>query len=293
MKDEKRLKRKVRNSYRISTLSLSLVLFLLGSVGYLIGAAMRLAHTLQEQVTVMVELQPEAAADEVEALRELLHEEPLVRSFAFSTREEKAADADFRALFEQEFEVVLEENPLRDSFELQLTADSESTEQVEELVVLLEQQQVVERVSYPARMAERMHLTVRKVRFVLLLFGAALLLVSLILLSNTIRLAIFSKRHLINTMKLVGATKWYIMRPFLGESIMQGIRAGLLATLLFGGAAYGLTEAIPEFTSLTALEEAAVIAATMVVGGVVLSLLFTWVAVNRFVNMKSSKIYLY
>lgn len=293
MKDEKRLKRKVRNSYRISTLSLSLVLFLLGSVGYLIGAAMRLAHTLQEQVTVMVELQPEAAADEVEALRELLHEEPLVRSFAFSTREEKAADADFRALFEQEFEVVLEENPLRDSFELQLTADSESTEQVEELVVLLEQQQVVERVSYPARMAERMHLTVRKVRFVLLLFGAALLLVSLILLSNTIRLAIFSKRHLINTMKLVGATKWYIMRPFLGESIMQGIRAGLLATLLFGGAAYGLTEAIPELTSLTALEEAAVIAATMVVGGVVLSLLFTWVAVNRFVNMKSSKIYLY
>lgn len=293
MKDEKRLKRKVRNSYRISTLSLSLVLFLLGSVGYLIGAAVRLAHTLQEQVTVMVELQPEAAADEVEALRELLHEEPLVRSFAFSTREEKAADADFRALFEQEFEVVLEENPLRDSFELQLTADSESTEQVEELVVLLEQQQVVERVSYPARMAERMHLTVRKVRFVLLLFGAALLLVSLILLSNTIRLAIFSKRHLINTMKLVGATKWYIMRPFLGESIMQGIRAGLLATLLFGGAAYGLTEAIPELTSLTALEEAAVIAATMVVGGVVLSLLFTWVAVNRFVNMKSSKIYLY
>lgn len=293
MKDDKRLKRKVRNSYRISTLSLSLVLFLLGSVGYLIGVAMKLAHTLQEQVTVMVELEPEAAAEEVEALREMLHGEALVRSVAFSSREEKASDADFRALFEQEFEVVLEENPLRDSFELQLTADSESGEQVEALISLLESQKVVERVSYPARMAERMHRTVGKIRFVLLLFGGALLLVSLVLLSNTIRLAIFSKRYLINTMKLVGATKWYIMRPFLGESVMQGVWAGLVATLLFGGAAYGLTEAIPELTTLTALEEAAVIAATMVLSGILLSLLFTWVAVNRFVNMKSSKIYLY
>ncbi len=293
MKDDKRLKRKVRNSYRISTLSLSLVLFLLGSVGYLIGVAMKLAHTLQEQVTVMVELEPEAAAEEVEALREMLHGEALVRSVAFSSREEKASDADFRALFEQEFEVVLEENPLRDSFELQLTADSESGEQVEALISLLESQKVVERVSYPARMAERMHRTVGKIRFVLLLFGGALLLVSLVLLSNTIRLAIFSKRYLINTMKLVGATKWYIMRPFLGESVMQGLWAGLVATLLFGGAAYGLTEAIPELTTLTALEEAAVIAATMVLSGILLSLLFTWVAVNRFVNMKSSKIYLY
>lgn len=75
--------------------------------------------------------------------------------------------------------------------------------------------------SYPALMAERLHATVGKIRLVLLLFGGALLLISLILVSNTIRLAIYSKRYLINTMKLVGATKWFIMRPFLGSSVTQ------------------------------------------------------------------------
>ena len=80
----------------------------------------------------------------------------------------------------------------------------------------------MDRVSYPAQTVERLHATIAKIRLVLLLFGGALLVISLILLNNTIRLAIFSKRYLINTMKLVGATKWFIMRPFLGSSITQG-----------------------------------------------------------------------
>ena len=84
----------------------------------------------------------------------------------------------------------------------------------------------VKQVSFPARLAEQLHGAVNKIRLILLLFGGALLVISLILLNNTIRLAIFSKRYLINTMKLVGATKWFIMKPFLRNSITQGILAG-------------------------------------------------------------------
>ena len=128
---------------------------------------------------------------------------------------------------------------------------------------------------------------------VLLLFGGALLVISLILLSNTIRLAIFSKRYLINTMKLVGATKWFIMRPFLGSSIKQGILSGVAASALFCLAVYGLNEAVPELTSVTEAIRIAIIAGAMIVGGIVISGLFTVIALNKFVNMKSNKIYLY
>lgn len=72
-------------------------------------------------------------------------------------------------------------------------------------------------------MIRRMHATVNKIQLVLAVFAAALLAISLILLSNTIRLSIYSKRYLINTMKLVGATKWFIMRPFLASSVWQGL----------------------------------------------------------------------
>ncbi len=84
----------------------------------------------------------------------------------------------------------------------------------------------MECVSYPAQVAQRLHATVGKIRLVLLLFGGALLVISLILLNNTIRLAIFSKRYLINTMKLVGATKWFIMKPVPGQQRHAGHLAG-------------------------------------------------------------------
>lgn len=293
MKDDKRLKRKVRNSYLISTLSIALVLFLLGSVGYLMLAAMKVADTLQGSIVVMVELDERYTPEERDAVASLLAEEPLVSEMRFVTKEEKADDEAFRQIFESSYEEVLGENPLLDSYEVTLSAASAQKEQVDLLLARIEALKGVDRATYPAQMAERLHATVGKIRFVLILFGGALLIISLILLNNTVRLAIFSKRYVINTMKLVGATKWFIMRPFLASSISQGVWSGLLAALLFGAAVYGLGEAVPELTTLAEVEQLAVLVGGMVALGVVLSLLFTTFAVNKFVNMKSNKIYLY
>ncbi len=293
MKDDKRLKKRVRRSYLVSAMSMSLVLFLLASVGYLVAAAITLARNLEEQVTLTVELMHGADSEMTEQVREALQREPRVRTIDFSTREQKAADSAFREMFEHEFEEILEENPLLDSFEVQLAAPNGEEESVEAIIARLEQLEGVERVSYPAHMAERLYRTVGKIRFVLILFGGALLVISLILLANTIRLAIYSKRYLINTMKLVGATKWYIMRPFLGDAVVQGIWAGLGAAILFGASLYGLNETVPELTNLATLEKVGAIVGAMIGLGCLLSLLFTALAVNRFVNMKSSKIYLY
>ena len=283
MKDDKRLKRKVRNSYIVSTVSMALVLFLLGSVGYLLTAALKTARTLQESVAVSIELDREHDEAAKAAIGERLAAEPLVAEFTYSPKEEKLADNDFRKMFESEFEELLEENPLRDSYELRLAAAAGEAGALDG----------VERVSYPAMVAERLHATVARIRLVLLLFGGALLVISLILVGNTIRLAIFAKRYLINTMKLVGATKWFIMRPFLGDSIRQGIGAGAGASALFWIAVEGLNETLPELTNVADAARIAAIAGAMVCGGVTLSLLFTFAAVNKFVNMKSNKIHLY
>ena len=293
MKDDKRLQRKVRNSYLISTLSMALVLFLLGSVGYLMLAAMKVADTLQGSIVVMVELKEHYTPEQRDAVAAYLAEEPLASDIRFVSKEEKADDEAFRRLFESSFEEVLGENPLLDSYEVTLTAVSAVEGEVERVLTNIEQLAGVDRATYPAQMAERLHRTVGKIRFVLLLFGGALLIISLILLNNTVRLAIYSKRYIINTMKLVGATKWFIMRPFLWSSISQGISSGLLAALLFGATLYGLNEAVPELATLAELEKVAILVGGMVAMGMGLSLLFTAFAVNKFVNMKSNKIYLY
>lgn len=293
MKDDKRLKRKVRNSYIVSNISIALVLFLLGSVGYLMTAAMQVARTLQESVTVTVELRNGADEKQKESLRKRFEANELVSHVEYSSKDDKLNDTDFRQMFEQEFEAILEENPLLDSFELTLSADSADPDKLETFIAQIAELDGVDRVSYPAQTVERLHATIAKIRLVLLLFGAALLVISLILLNNTIRLAIFSKRYLINTMKLVGATKWFIMRPFLGSSITQGILSGIIASALFLTAVYGLNEAVPELMSLAETMKIGIIVGGMVLGGILISLCFTFFAVNKFVNMKSNKIYLY
>ena len=293
MKDDKRLKRKVRNSYIVSNISIALVLFLLGSVGYLMTAAMQVARTLQESVTVTVELRNGADEKQKESLRKRFEANELVSHVEYSSKDDKLNDTDFRQMFEQEFEAILEENPLLDSFELTLSADSADPDKLETFIAQIAELDGVDRVSYPAQTVERLHATIAKIRLVLLLFGGALLVISLILLNNTIRLAIFSKRYLINTMKLVGATKWFIMRPFLGSSITQGILSGIIASALFLTAVYGLNEAVPELMSLAETMKIGIIVGGMVLGGILISLCFTFFAVNKFVNMKSNKFYLY
>ena len=277
MKDDKRLKRRVRNSYIVSNISIALVLFLLGSVGYLMTAAMQVARTLQESVTVTVELRNGADEGQKESLRKRFEANELVSHVEYSSKDDKLNDADFRQMFEQEFEAILEENPLLDSFELTLSANSADPDKLETFIAQTAELDGVDRVSYPAQTVERLHATIAKIRLVLLLFGGALLVISLILLNNTIRLA----------------TKWFIMRPFLGSSITQGILSGIIASALFLTAVYGLNEAVPELMSLAETLKIAIIVGSMVLGGILISLCFTFFAVNKFVNMKSNKIYLY
>ena len=107
MKDDKRLKRKVRNSYIVSTVSITLVLFLLGSVGYLMVAALKVADTLQESIAVSVELKNGLSDEQREAIEKRLTDEEMVATIAYSPKEEKIDDQEFRKMFNSSFEEIL------------------------------------------------------------------------------------------------------------------------------------------------------------------------------------------
>ncbi len=293
MKENKRLKRRVRNSYIISTVSIALVLFLLGTVGYLLSAAVKTADSLQNRAMVTVELKRDILPEQRESIEKQLAAKEFVSSVEFSSKEDKAADEQFREMFGSDFEEVLGENPLLDSYEILLDGGAIDAGQMERFVGEVKAMKGVSDVVVPLGMVEQINSTISSVRLVLLVFGAVLLVISLILLNNTIRVSIFSKRYIINTMKLVGATKWFIMRPFLASSIAQGLWAGVAAAILFVTVVWRIDRSMPELNSLTQLSQTGVILAAMIAGGVVISLLFTTFAVNKFVNMKSNKIHLY
>lgn len=291
MRDDKRLRRKVRRSYVVSTVSIALVLFLMGSVGYMLTTALRTARDLRYGIALSVEL--DDSVDESGRARiekELMAIDGVVAA-KYADKQEKINDEEFRRMFEAEIEQIIQDNPLRNSYEVSVSAvDRASLDAAADRMSAIEG---VVYVAYPAATIERLHATITKITIVLTAFGGALLIISLILLNNTIRLAIFSRRYLINTLKLVGATKGYIMRPFLGAAAKQGVWAGVTASLLFGGSIAALSGTMPEITATTQLIQIGITVGAMILCGVAISLLFTAFAVNKFVNMNSNNIYLY
>lgn len=291
MRDDKRLKRKVRRSYVVSTISISMVLFLLGSVGYMLTAALTTAHTMRNSITLSAELDNSLSEAALKDIEEQITSIKNVAYLEYLSKEEKIDDAEFRRMFSSEIENILGENPLRNSFEITIaTRDKAETDK---LVDKLSAIKGIIYVAYPASTIEQLHSSLRKITIVLIAFGGALLLISIILLNNTIRLAIFSRRYLINTLKLVGATKSYIKRPFLVAAAKQGIWAGVVASVMFSAALAGLSGAMPEIISTSELIKIGIVIGSMTLSGLVISLLFTNFAVGKFVNMKSNKIYLY
>ena len=291
MRDDKRIKRKVRRSYIVSTISIALVLFLLGSVVAVLSEAFSMAHNLRNSVTLSAELDSSLTSEQRTAIEQQFTSMEGVTGVEFAAKEEKIQDEEFRRMFASEIENILAENPLRDSYEVHIGALE--SDAIAAMADRLDAIEGIVYVAYPASTIEQLHSTINKIIIGLMAFGGALLLISLILLNNTIRLAIFSRRYLINTLKLVGATKGYIMRPFLSTAARQGLAAGIMASLLFGASLAALSGAMPEIVSTSELIKVAITVGGMIIGGLIISLLFTSFAVNKFVNMKSNKIYLY
>ncbi len=291
MRNDKRIKRKVRRSYVVSTISISLVLFLLGGVGYMLSAALSTAHTLRSSITLSAELDNSISPERKREIEQQIGTFEGVEKVSYSPKEEKIEDAEFRRMFATELESILEENPLRNSFEVAISTREKAANDA--LVDKLSAIEGVVYVAYPASTIEQLHSTITKITIILAAFGGALLIISLILLNNTIRLAIFSRRYLINTLKLVGATKGYIMRPFLATAAKQGLWAGIIASLLFIGSLAALSGAMPEIIATAELIKIGIVVGGMILIGLVISLLFTTFAVGKFVNMKTNKIYLY
>lgn len=291
---DKRIARKVRRSYIISTVSITLVLFMLGIVSYVTLSALSAAHNLRERVVVSVEMADSLFAGEQQVVLDKINSREEVARVDYLSKEDKVNDAAFRRQFELEIDELLGENPLRNSYEVTLKRELSTRENIEAFVSAVEPTAGVEYISVPpVEVVEQMHSTITTISLGLLIFLAVLLVISLLLLHNTIRLAIYSKRYLINTLKLVGATKWYIMRPLLGSALKQGVWAGVISGFMIAFTVYGVEAFTPQgIAMLDHIAVGIIIASTLSVG-VVITLLYTAAAVNKFVNMKTNKIYLY
>lgn len=287
------LKGKILRSYTVSTISITLVLFILGSIGYAMHSLFASARGVREGVVMIVELKDDLEQSHIDSLSVQISQSDVVRTVEFVSKQAKLEDEQFRRAYEVDVEAILGENPLADSFDVTLSAQAADSLSLAKFVEQTSALEGVDYISCPENLLERVHYVLDTMQFLLLAFGGAMLIISLVLLGNTLRLVIYSRREAINTMKLVGATRWFIIKPFLRRGALQGFVAALVAILLFVGSLFALDYNMPQLGIMNQIESVAYVAAAMLVAGVVVVTLFTLFAVNRFVNMKSKDIYLY
>ena len=287
----KSLRRKVRNSYIISTISIALVLFLLGSVGYLIFNAVRATDLMKENVAIHLMIKQGTSDERIAEIGRELGAHEAVKEVTFVPK--AVAAENFKEQIGSDFVEFLAFNPLPDAYEVKLHAQYSDKDYVRKFEKEAASWNGIEEVVYQRAVVEQIGSNINKFNLVLLLFGGALLVIALILLNNTIRLTIYSKRYLINSMKLVGASKWFIMKPFLLRSILHGVYAWLIAAAMFLALVAGLGEGLPEVTFLAESRPVYYVLCGMLLLGILISALFTLFAVNKFVRMNTTKINLY
>lgn len=279
---------KVRNAYIVSTTSITLVLFLLGSVGYVMLNLWSAAEKLQESFSINIMLADEVSDEQKDAIETELDSTGMLSHRAFIPKD--VAAKEFEEYLGGEFTEFLEQNPLPDSYEIRVLAEFSDKENIAALERKITSLEGVDELIYQRSVVEQISDNMGKFTVVLLLFGGTLLVISLILLNNTIKVTIFSRRYIINTMKLVGATRGFIIRPFVGAATRQGILAGVIASLMFVGMIAGINDRLPEVALITN-DIVLMIIGGMIVLGAIISLLFTFFAVSKFVNMNTKQMH--
>ncbi|GAB3959779.1 permease-like cell division protein FtsX [Spirosoma harenae] len=275
--------------------SLTLALFLIGFCGLLAIQSKRLVTYIRENYEIRAFLNKNLGEQKTETLYKTIAERPYVlktdgkAQITMVTKEEAAKE--FIAETKEDFSKFLGENPLHDSYRIKLNEGYFEEAKLQEVKQDLEQMSGVFEVVYQENLVDNINRNITKIYALMSAFAIILLVIIVVLMNNSIRLALHSQRMLIRSMQLVGATNGFITRPFLGRGIWQGFVAGIIAVgLLLLGTQIAI-QSLPELAMFQDPEKIAILMAGIVGLGILIGFLSTFQAVKRYLGLTVDDLY--
>lgn len=286
---DKYQKRKLISSYISVVISIALVLFLLGCLGLLVINSKKVADHFKEQVVMTIYLNDTAKEVEVNQLKKSLAMAEYTKEAKYVSKEDAAAS--MQAENGEDFMDFMGYNPLNNSIDVYLKADYVTTEQLTEITESLSNKAFIEEIRYDNDLVELMNDNVKKISFWVLVISGLFTLIAVLLINSSIRLAVYSKRFIIKTMQMVGATKSFIRKPFIWKSVQLGIIGAVVALIGMAIVLYYLDLTFPELELLKNT--------VMIIGlflgvfllGIVITWISTFIATQRFLNLKTDQLY--
>ncbi|MFK8269236.1 cell division protein FtsX [Capnocytophaga cynodegmi] len=286
---EKFNRRRLITSYFSVIISITLVLFLLGTLGFLILSSKRLANYFKEQVSMTIFLKDDAKEADIEQLQKTLSITEYVKSLKFIPKE--IAAETFSEEIGEDFVTFIGDNPLQNSIDLSLKAEFAEPEKMKELEKELSQNSFVSEVVYDKSLITLIHENVNRIGIILLIFSSLFTFIAILLINSSIRLSIYSKRFIIKTMQLVGATRGFIRRPFVLTNIRLGILSAILAILLLYGCLTYIGSISAEFEIFSSTNDMIIVFSIIFIIGILISWISTFFAAQRFLNLNTNDLY--
>ena len=281
--------KRTKTVYISTVISIALVLLMIGLLGLMLVHARNLSNYVKENIVLNIIVSDGAKEVDVLALQKQLDTNPYVLKTQYVSKE--LASRNLQKDLGEDFVQFLGYNPLLSSIDVYMKASYANNESIEALSRQLTKNPLVKEVIYQKSLIDMVNQNIKVIGLVILAFAAVLLVIAVALINNTIRLAIYSQRFLIKSMQLVGATKGFIRRPFIGYGILHGFLGGLIAIILLLVTLFVAQKQIPELVILRNWIEFAFVFIGVICIGILISGLSTHFAVSKYLRLKIYNLY--
>jgi cell division transport system permease protein len=280
---------KSKASYTFSIIGVSLVLFLLGILGWIVINGNSLAQVVKEGVVVEIDFHDNVRPESIDQLKTIIDKQPFTKKSKIISKEEALKIQN--SLEGEDISAFVGFNPLFASIELNLYQEYVNKDSIDKITKFIEQSNVVSHVGYNKMTVSQLNDNLRKVTIILGIISIVLILTVIMLIDNTVRLAMFSNRFLIKTMQMVGATRWFISKPFVQRAVINGLISGVLAVifLLFVKAFAEVN--VPELKALKNPTLLSMLMVGMIIAGVLISLISTHRSVIKYLKVTVDDLY--
>jgi cell division transport system permease protein len=282
-------KRRLLSSYFSVVLSIFLVLFLLGILGFFIINSKKLADDFKEEIAMTVFFKNEANDSIIKAFGQELKTTKFSKTFVFVSKQQAAKE--HTDIIGEDFVTFLGENPLQNSYDIHLKADYVERDSINKIESRLRKNVMVSDIVYDKQLVNLVNDNIKKVSMWILIASIFLTFIAVLLINSSLRLSIYSKRFIIKTMQMVGATKSFIRKPFVMRSVKLGMIGAGLAVLALIGLLIYLENSYPD---LGILDDKLLIGLVLlgVFGlGILITWLSTYFATQRFLNLRTDDLY--
>lgn len=268
-----------------SSISTTLVLLLLGLVVFFVLTAHNMSVYVRENISFSVLISDDMKEADILKLQKKLNQEPFVKQSEYISK--KQALKEQTEAMGTDPEEFLGYNPFTASLEIKLHSDYANSDSIAKIEKMIKKNSNIQDVLYRKELIDAVNENIRNISLVLLALAVVLTFISFALINNMIRLAIYSKRFLIHTMKLVGASWSFIRGPFLRKNVWSGVLAGMLADAILMGTAYWAVTYEQELIQVITPEVMLIVCGSVLVFGIVITWLCAYISMNKYLRMKA------